>query len=67
MVFGCGAAFLVDKLGRKKLFLISSVGMCFSYACVTGLSGSFAATGTKSVGIAMIPFLFIFYGFYDIA
>lgn len=60
-------AFSVDRFGRRKLFLTSGVGMLISYVCITGLSGSFAQTGTKSVGIAVIPFLFLYYGSYDIA
>ncbi|KAK7206491.1 major facilitator superfamily domain-containing protein [Myxozyma melibiosi] len=31
------------------------------------LSGSFANTGNNAIGLSMIPFLFIYYGFYDIA
>jgi hypothetical protein len=31
-----------------------------------GLSGGFATTQSHSVGIAVVPFLFIYYGFYDI-
>jgi hypothetical protein len=57
----------VDRLGRRKLFLISGFGMLLGYVCITGLSGSFAETGITSVGIAVIPFLFIFYAFYAIA
>lgn len=32
-----------------------------------GLSASYAKDAVKAVGTAVIPFLFIFYGFYDIA
>lgn len=41
--------------------------MLGSYIVISGLSGSFANTGLAATGIAVIPFLFIFYGFYDIA
>ena len=34
---------------------------------ITGLSGSFAQTGTASTGVAVIPFLFIYFAGYDIA
>ncbi|KAL3450805.1 sugar transporter [Aspergillus insuetus] len=67
LILATGAAFCVDRFGRRKLFLTSGFGMLVSYICITGLSGSFAETGTKNVGIAVIPFLFLFYGFYDIA
>ena len=40
--------------------------MLFSYIVITGLSGSFAQTKSHGVGLAVVPFLFIYYGFYDI-
>ncbi|KAL2840405.1 sugar transporter [Aspergillus pseudoustus] len=67
LILSVGAAFSVDRFGRRRLFLTSAVGMLISYICITGLSGSFDETGVASVGIAVIPFLFLFYGFYDIA
>lgn len=67
LILAAGAAFSVDRVGRRKLFLASSVGMLGSYIIIAGLSGSFANTGLAATGIAVIPFLFIFYGFYDIA
>lgn len=57
------AAFSVDTLGRRRLFLISCFGMLASYVCISGLSGSFAHTAHAATGIAVIPFLFIYYGF----
>ena len=67
LIMAALAAFNVDRFGRRTLFLVSSVGMLISYICITGLSGSFAETGSASVGVAVIPFLFLFFGFYDIA
>jgi MFS family permease len=67
LILAVSAAFSVDRLGRRKLFLISCLGMLGSYICITALSASFAHTLKAAVGVAVIPFLFIFYGFYDIA
>lgn len=67
LIFAVGAAFMVDRFGRRKLFLASSLGMLASYIVVSGLSGSFATTQAESTGIAIIPFLFIFFAFYCIA
>ena len=67
LILAVGAAFSVDRLGRRTLFLASCFGMLASYIVISGLSGSFATTNAASTGIAVIPFLFIFYGFYDIA
>lgn len=33
--------------------------MLVSYIVITGLSGSFAATGHAATGLAVIPFLFM--------
>jgi hypothetical protein len=41
--------------------------MLCTYIAITGLSGSFANTGVSAIGTAVIPFLFIYYAFYDIA
>lgn len=57
----------VDRIGRRPLWLISTGGMLLSYCVITALSASFAKTKTPSIGIAVVPFLFVFYGFYDIA
>ncbi|PVH71327.1 sugar transporter [Cadophora sp. DSE1049] len=67
LIIAVGAAFTIDRFGRRKLFLISCAGMLVSYICITGFSGSFAESGKKSIGLAVIPFLFLYYGFYDIA
>ncbi|KAL4968904.1 general substrate transporter [Aspergillus stella-maris] len=67
LILAIASAFNVDRFGRRPLFLVSSVGMLASYIIISGLSGSFAQSGTSSIGTAVIPFLFIYYGFYDIA
>jgi MFS family permease len=58
---------MVDRLGRRFLLLTSSVGLLICYIVITGLSGTFASTGNSSVGLAVVPMLFIYFGFYDIA
>ncbi|KAH8822939.1 hexose transporter-like protein [Flagelloscypha sp. PMI_526] len=57
----------VDRIGRRPLWLISTGGMLISYCIITALSATFAKTQKSGTGIAVIPFLFIFFGFYDIA
>jgi MFS family permease len=60
-------ASLVDRCGRRPLFLTSFAMMLVSYIIITACSGVFAESGTKGAGIAVIPFLFIFFAGYDIA
>ena len=67
LFFSVAAAFSVDRVGRRPLFLASAGIMLVGFALVTGLSGAFAENGTDATGIAVIPFLFIFFAGYDIA
>ncbi|KAL3486651.1 general substrate transporter [Aspergillus germanicus] len=67
LILSLFAAFNVDRFGRRPLFLVSCFGMLTSYIVISGLAGSFANTNNTPTGIAVIPFLFIYYGFYDIA
>jgi hypothetical protein len=60
-----GAQF-VERWGRRPFFLLGISGMLGAFIVVTGLSGAFASGKNAQVGIAVIPFLYIFYGFYDI-
>ncbi|KAH8891707.1 general substrate transporter [Thozetella sp. PMI_491] len=63
---GCGVM-LVDRLGRRALFLWSAAGMTISYVIWTILNSRFAATQSVGIGYAVIPMLFIFYFHYAIA
>jgi hypothetical protein len=67
LIFAVTAALCVDKLGRRFLFLASGSVMLTSYIIVTGLSGSFAQTGHSATGLAVVPFLFLYFAGYDIA
>ncbi|KAK9427309.1 general substrate transporter [Lipomyces doorenjongii] len=67
LILAVGAAMSVDRFGRRKLFMTSSVGMLIFFTIVTALSGSFAETNRAATGLAVIPFLFLYYGCYDLA
>ncbi|KAL2830038.1 hypothetical protein BDW59DRAFT_178194 [Aspergillus cavernicola] len=67
LILSISAALNVDRFGRRRLFLVSGVGMLASYIVISGLSGSLATTDDTSIDRAIIRFLFINYGFYDIA
>lgn len=56
-----------ESFGRRPLFFTSMIGMILSYAFVMGFSAGFAETAIDSIGISAIPFLFLFFGFYNIA
>ena len=61
------AAFLVDRLGRRTLFIWSSAGMLISFVIWTACSAVFDQYGNKAAGIVVIAFIFIFFFHYDIA
>lgn len=61
------AAFLVDRLGRRTLFLWSSIGMLVSYIVWTACSAVNSETGSKPAGIVVVVCLFTFFFHYDIA
>lgn len=64
---GCAilAAFMVDKVGRRPLFLVSITGMTCSFALWTAMAASYDSQGKLSFGIAQIVFVWIFGIFYD--
>ncbi|KAI0467941.1 hexose transporter [Xylaria cf. heliscus] len=61
------AAFLVDRLGRRTLFLWAGVGMLISYIILTACSAVVNQSGNNSAGIVVIVTLFTFYFHYDIS
>lgn len=60
-------AMMVDRLGRRTLFLASTAGMAASYAVWTALTSHFVDSKNEATGRAVVGFIFIFYFFYDIA
>lgn len=40
--------------------------MAVTFGFVMGLSAGFAKTGNSSIGVAVVPFLFIVHAFYDV-
>jgi MFS family permease len=47
-------ATLVDRMGRRRLWLTSTIIMLVSYSCLIGLSAGFASTKQKSLGLATV-------------
>ncbi|KAI8947811.1 hexose transporter [Xylaria longipes] len=66
-VSALGAAFLVDRLGRRTLFLWAGIGMLISYIILTACSAVVSQSGSNSAGIVVIVTLFTFFFHYDIS
>lgn len=60
-------AMMVDRLGRRTLFLTSTGGMLVCYVIWTGLSSHFVTTNDKTTGRVVVAFVFITFFFYAIA
>ncbi|KAK9371410.1 general substrate transporter [Lipomyces kononenkoae] len=60
-------AVAAEKYGRRPLWMISTVLMLIFFSIVTALSAVFAEKNIKAAGSAVVAFLFLFFGSYDIA
>jgi sugar porter (SP) family MFS transporter len=63
-----GAAFMVDRVGRRPLFLTAICGMVFAFIMWTVFAGIYETNGKtqEGMGIAQIVFVWVFGIFYDI-
>jgi len=67
LVAAVTGALLIDKLGRRALFLISNTGMLLAFA-LWALTTSLAHTPSMGgAAKATIPLIFVFYLFYNLA
>ncbi|WVQ79357.1 hypothetical protein IAT38_001454 [Cryptococcus sp. DSM 104549] len=60
-------AWMSGQMGRRPLFLISFGGMTAAHAVVTGLSAQYAKSKEPSYGYAIIAFIWVESGLYNIA
>ncbi|KAG8216731.1 hexose transporter [Butyriboletus roseoflavus] len=61
------AAFMVNRLGRRLLFLLSAGFMTLFYMAQAICFSEYAQHGSAGAGHAVIAFIFLFYAAYDIA
>ncbi|KAF2016646.1 general substrate transporter [Aaosphaeria arxii CBS 175.79] len=57
-----GCAFLVDRVGRRPLFLGAGIGMLIAFSIWTACSAVYAKTENSSAGSAVLAMIFLFYG-----
>ncbi|KAH4801924.1 hypothetical protein HBH61_188250 [Parastagonospora nodorum] len=66
-IVSLGCAFLVDRVGRRTLFLTAGIGMLIAFTIWTACSAVYAQTGNSSAGSAVLAMIFFFYGAAGIA
>lgn len=68
LVVSVSSAFFVDRVGRRPLFLISTVGMVLMFLAWTVTSSVYEKTqDVKSAGYPQVVFVWLFSVFYAIA
>jgi len=67
LAIAVSAGLLCDRVGRRTLFLASNVGMLVFFTLQTVCSARFAITGNDAAAHAVIAFIFLYYGAYDLA
>jgi sugar porter (SP) family MFS transporter len=61
------ASFMVERVGRRTLFLSSGIGMTIFYTLQTACAATFAKSGSPAAAHSVIAFIFLFYAAYDLA
>ncbi|PLB54785.1 hexose transporter protein [Aspergillus steynii IBT 23096] len=59
--------FFVDKIGRRKLFLISTAGMLVAFIVWTICSARYDISHTSGTANAVIAMIYVYYLFYNVA
>ncbi|KXN89357.1 Lactose permease [Leucoagaricus sp. SymC.cos] len=67
LIWALCASFLVDRIGRRILFMTSVVGMLIFFVLQTVCSALFAQRNDTNAAHAVIAFIFLFYASYDVA
>ncbi|KAJ1306558.1 hypothetical protein OPQ81_007559 [Rhizoctonia solani] len=66
LLWAAGAAMFVDRLGRRKLFLTSNIGMLLGFSMLTTCAGIFETTRASRAGHGVIASLFLYQAAYAI-
>ncbi|TFK23349.1 hexose transporter [Coprinopsis marcescibilis] len=67
LIWALAAALVVDKVGRRILFMTSIGGMTLFFTLMTITAAIYAKNGDDRAGHAFIGFIFLYYAAYDVA
>jgi MFS family permease len=65
-VLAVGASLFVEKIGRRKLFIISTAGMLIAFILWTAFAALYTEKKTDNWAIAVLIAIFLSNGAYDI-
>ncbi|KAG9514290.1 putative hexose transporter, partial [Aureobasidium melanogenum] len=65
LVTNIGMSFAADKLGRRPMYLISTIGTFVVFNIATIIAARYAITPHSSLGAAFVAMLFVYGFFYD--
>jgi MFS family permease len=65
LAWALAASSMVDKIGRRILFITSTIGMIIFFIMQTVCSAVYAQQGNKGAGYAVIAAIFLFYASYE--
>ncbi|KIM83444.1 hypothetical protein PILCRDRAFT_444032 [Piloderma croceum F 1598] len=66
-VVAIASSLLCDKVGRRRLFLTSNIGMLLFWTLQTVCFSLYAQHNSVPAGHAVVVMIFLYYGFYDLA
>ncbi|KAF9010057.1 general substrate transporter [Cyathus striatus] len=67
LFWALAASSMVDKMGRRVLFLSSCIGMIVFFTLQTALTAHFVKSGSEAAAHSVIAMIFLFYASYDLA
>ncbi|OOO09787.1 sugar transporter [Aspergillus oryzae] len=67
MIVALTMCFFVDKIGRRKLFLVSTAGMLVAFIVWTICSARYDISKASGAANAVVAMIYIYYVFYNIA
>lgn len=65
LIWAVFASFMVERIGRRLLFLTSAAGMLVFFTLQTVCTARYLIAGDHQAGHAVIAFIFLFYAFYE--